>query len=149
VSSQLQSANFGFLEDCDPLLVEYGLRAELNAYADSNTSLVKSRQFGELLARYTASRAGMECSDNKFDEILGLLRRHRLIPNEIYGYFTQVRLYGNAAVHEHERNQNAALQALICAHELAKWFVQSVLKTPDFSHARSNLCPSPRTLLES
>ena len=47
---QLSSRNFEFLQDYDPLLVEYALKAETTAYSDPNTSLLKTRQFGEWLA---------------------------------------------------------------------------------------------------
>ncbi|MFB8033035.1 hypothetical protein ACFC5Z_08750 [Streptomyces sp. NPDC056004] len=44
------SRNFGFLCDHLPLLVAYGAAAEAHVFTDPNTSLLKSRQFGEALA---------------------------------------------------------------------------------------------------
>ena len=137
------SRNFGFLNEYDPLLVEYGLRAELNAYSDPNTSLIKTRQFGELLARSTAYHASMDCSNHKFDEILGLLKRQGLIPGEVLADFNQVRLYGNDAAHEHKCDCTAALQSLILAHRLAKWFMQCVLKKVDFCAGAFKPLPTP------
>lgn len=138
-----ESKNFEFLKDYEPLLVEYGLRAELYAYADPNTSLAKTRQFGELLGLSIAIHAGMDCTANSYDEVLGLLRRQRIIPTEIFGYFNQIRLYGNAALHNHERNAHSALQCLICAHEAAKWFVVNVLKRTDFPNTPFKPLPKP------
>lgn len=138
-----ESKNFEFLKDYDPLLVEYGLRAELNAYSDPNTSLFKTRQFGELIARSVAVHAGLDCTNDGFDGILGLLRRQKVIPTDIFGYFNQVRLYGNAAAHNHERDAHSALQSLICAHELAKWFMRSVLKSSDFTNTSFKPLPKP------
>ncbi|GAA4018163.1 hypothetical protein GCM10022384_70430 [Streptomyces marokkonensis] len=43
------SRNFGFLHDHLPLLVAYGAAAEAHVLTDPNTSLLKSRQFGEAL----------------------------------------------------------------------------------------------------
>jgi hypothetical protein len=122
-----KSRNFEFLRGYDPLLAEYGLRAELYVYTDPNASLVKSRQFAEVVAKSTANRAGLDCTDISFEETVGMMKRQRLIPREVVGYLTQLRLAGNAAAHEHERDRNAALQSLICAYELAKWFNRSIL----------------------
>ena len=51
------SANFDFLTEHDPQLVRLGGLAERYFKGDSNTSLIKLRQFGELLAQLTAARA--------------------------------------------------------------------------------------------
>ena len=123
----LRSRNFECLRDYDPLLVEYGLRAELYANSDPNASLLKSRQLAEVLAKSTACHAGMDCTENTFEETVGVLRRQRIVTQETISNFTIVRLAGNAAAHKHENDRVTALQSLICAYELAKWFTKSVL----------------------
>lgn len=59
-------SNFGFLSEYDPLLTQYGLQAELYAYSDSNTSIIKSRQLGEHLAKHTAQHAGLDPENLSF-----------------------------------------------------------------------------------
>ena len=139
----LQSKNFGFLNEADPLLAEYGLMAELNAYIDPNTSIIKSRQFAELLAKHIAAHRGLDCGENSFDETLGMLKRQRVITIEVHSGFDLIRLYGNQAAHEHKRDRNAALQSLITAHRLAKWFVQSVLERSNLQIGAFKPLPTP------
>jgi len=79
----------------------------------------------------------------KFEETVGLLKRQRLIPTEAVQYFTQLRMAGNAAAHEHDNDRNAALQSLISAYEIAKWFNRSVLKK-DTSLNAGPLKPPPK-----
>ena len=51
------SANFDFLAKHDPQLVRLGGLAERYFKDDPSTSLIKLRQFGELLAQLTAARS--------------------------------------------------------------------------------------------
>src|SRR5262245_33211380 len=53
------SANFDFLGVHDAQLVRLGGLAELYFKDDSNTCLIKLRQFGEVLAQLTAASAGL------------------------------------------------------------------------------------------
>lgn len=48
---QLQSRNFYFLKEHDESLEKLGALAELYFVNDPNTSLIKLRQFAEMLAR--------------------------------------------------------------------------------------------------
>ena len=70
MAANMTSRNFGHLSDVDPLLAEYGLQAELYAYSDPNASLSKSRQFGELLAKWTvrcpSATFGVSLSRSKY-----------------------------------------------------------------------------------
>lgn len=140
---QLPSRNFEFLRNYDPLLVEYALKAEIEAYGDPNTSLLKIRQFGEWLAKSTAAHAGMDCTDNSLDETISLLKRQRIITKDVFGLFEQIRLYGNEAAHEHAREATMALRSLICAHELAKWFEVNIRQNRDFELEPFKPLPKP------
>ena len=106
-------------------------------------SLLKARQFAELLAGCTGVHAGMDCQSMTFDEVLRLLRRQSLIPKDVASHFDVVRLSGNAANHEGQRDRNAALRSLVCAHELAKWFIQRVLKNTEFQDRPFRPLPKP------
>ena len=53
------TANFGFLSRYDSQLVLVAARAEQYFPADPVTSLMKLRQFGEMLAQHIAARTGV------------------------------------------------------------------------------------------
>jgi hypothetical protein len=125
------------------VLDQYAFVAELTAYCDPNTSLMKTRQVAEVLAKSTAAHAGMDCADNTFDETIGLLKRQRIIPMDVFWKFDHVRLDGNEAAHKHKREPTAALQSLICAHELAKWFKINVLNDLNFRPEPFKPLPKP------
>ncbi|HBO43747.1 MAG TPA: hypothetical protein DD670_07415 [Planctomycetaceae bacterium] len=144
MDKQLESRNFEFLRTDHPLLVEYALRAELNAYSDPNTSLIKTRQVAECMARSIACRAGMDCSDNEFDAVLGLLRRQDIVPRHVLEHLEHTQRFGNAAAHKHLSDPRTALQALICAYEAAKWFAREVLRKPDFQRGPFRPLPTPK-----
>ncbi len=55
-----RQSNFSHLVVLSPELAKLGSRAERYFKEDPNTSLLKSRQFGELLAQETAAR--LSCS---------------------------------------------------------------------------------------
>ena len=56
------SANFDFLGTHDAQLVRLGGLAERYFKDDPNTSLIKLRQFGEVLAQLTAAKSGLLAS---------------------------------------------------------------------------------------
>jgi len=85
----------------------------------------------------------MDCAELTFEETVGLLKRQRLIPRDVVGFFAQLRLAGNAAAHAHNSNRNAALQSLIGAYELAKWFKRIVLKDTGFDNGPFRPPPTP------
>lgn len=55
----LQSLNYDFLSDHDPILVEYGALAERCFVDDPSTCIIKLRQMAEMLAELAASYAGL------------------------------------------------------------------------------------------
>ncbi len=52
----LSFRNFEFLQDYDPLLVEYALKAETTAYSDPNTSLLKTRHLAHAVRQSTVAQ---------------------------------------------------------------------------------------------
>jgi type I restriction enzyme, R subunit len=61
-STVVTSANFDFLEQHAAELVRLGALAERYFRHDPNTSLMKLRQFGEVLAQLVAAKAGLNRS---------------------------------------------------------------------------------------
>jgi hypothetical protein len=55
-AAPIETANFGFLAKHDVQLMRLGALAERYFGDDPNTSLIKLRQFAELLAKLTAAR---------------------------------------------------------------------------------------------
>jgi len=117
--------NFAHLEKLDPQLLRLGMLAEQYFPADPNTSLLKLRQLGELLAQQAAARFGVFSSsaENQHD-LLGRLREQG-ISREVLDLFHQLRKAGNAAMHGLSGDHRGALTALKMASELGVWFHRS------------------------
>ena len=96
-SAPINSPNFSFLNEHDPLLVIYAARAERYVFDDANTSLLKLRQFAELLARHAAARCGMETETTDFRDVVAMLVRQRIVTREVRELFDLLRLRGNDA----------------------------------------------------
>jgi type I restriction enzyme, R subunit len=117
------SANFRFLVVHDRRLDQLGGLAERYFTDDPSTSLIKLRQFGELLAQRTAARAGLYTSTEESQvELLRRLRDFGLLPREIGDLFHNLRQVGNAATHEGLGDHRQALYQLRMAQKLGVWF---------------------------
>lgn len=134
------SVNFGFLQAHDPLLDLYAARAERYVFDDPNTSLMKLRQFAELLARHIAAFHGLETTDDDFRATLALIRKNRLATRDVVELFDHLRLKGNEAAHEGANDRRTALAGLITAHKLAGWFQQTFV---DINHTLAPFRPPP------
>ncbi|MBF0400159.1 MAG: hypothetical protein HQL90_05275 [Magnetococcales bacterium] len=69
------SANFGFLKEKHPLLEALGGLAERYFPDDPNTSLLKTRQFGERLAQIVTAKLGVYVAE--IDTFADTIRRLR------------------------------------------------------------------------
>ncbi|WP_181705309.1 type I restriction-modification system endonuclease [Chthonobacter rhizosphaerae] len=126
-------SNFAFLEEVEPQLARLGRLAELLFHQDAPTSIVKTRQLSELVAKQAAARAGIELMPREgFEEVLRRLRDSGLLPREVADVFHFVRRAGNAAVHENVGTLGEALTALKMGHGLAVWFYRTFAGQPSF-----------------
>ena len=117
------STNFGFLARYDAALVRVAALAERYFPDDPVTSLMKLRQFGELLAQQVAARAGVfVATEEPQAELLGRLRRDTAYPRDVIDLFHDLRRFGNEAVHHHRGDHATALASLKVARQLAVWF---------------------------
>jgi type I restriction enzyme R subunit len=117
------SANFNFLQAHDPQLVRLGALAERYFKDDPSTSLMKLRQFAEILAQLTAAKSGLLVSpEEPQSDLLRRLKFERVIPAEVGELFHQIRISGNRATHEVSGNHAEALTALKFARHLGVWF---------------------------
>ena len=115
--------NFGFLEAHDEQLVRLGMLAERYFPEDPNTSLLKLRQLGELLAQLVASRVGVFASSEEPQyDLLRRLQDQGILPREVAQLFGEVRRTGNAASHAVTGDHRTALSTLRIAWQLGVWF---------------------------
>src|SRR5579863_9495733 len=117
------SANFDFLGTHEAQLVRLGGLAERYFKDDPNTSLIKLRQFGEVLAQLTAAKSGMLASpEAQQADLLRRLKFERIVPREVGDLFHQLRIAGNRATHAQAGDHAEALSTLKIARELGIWF---------------------------
>lgn len=118
-----RGSNFDVLKTYDDRLALIGAMAERYFQEDPNTTLIKLRQFAELLAQQLAARMGLYTSpDEPFADLLQRLKAERAMPREAGDLFHQLRISGNKAVHDHAGDHGTALTALKVARQLAIWF---------------------------
>ncbi len=144
------SSNFAHLQACDEQLVRLGMLAERYLEDDPNTSLIKMRQFGELLAKHVATQMGLydaEKEESQY-ELLRRLRDERVLTQELYLLFGEIRRTGNAASHDNVGDQATTLNILKMGWRLGIWFQRSFLKE-DFqagAFAQPSLLVEEKTL---
>lgn len=120
------SDNFSFLDNRSPDLDRlhcFALQAEGYLHSDPNTSMMKIRQFGELMAQEIAARHGefREVGEHQ-ESLLRRLSSQGIFRSTVGNLFHEVRTIGNKAVHNGLSDYSAALKVLKCAYELACWF---------------------------
>jgi type I restriction enzyme, R subunit len=126
------TSNFAFLSAHDAQLVQLGVRAEHYFRDDPATSLIKLRQFAELLSRIVAAHHAVLDERDSFDEVLRCLSYDRVIPRDIADIFHTLRKFGNDAAHEDKGSHGEALTGLRLARQLGVWFHRTYAKKPDF-----------------
>jgi len=117
------SPNFAHLRQYDDQLFRLGSLAERYFPEDSNTSLLKLRQLGELLAQQVASRFGVELRVEETQQLL--LRRLEcdgVLEREVAELFHGLRRKGNLANHDLHGDHATALKILRMAWQLGVWF---------------------------
>lgn len=125
------STNFEFLRPHEQQLVRLAAQAEHYFRTDPNTTLIKLRQFAELLAKEVAARTGcLKSPDDAFADVLGALGRAGYVPRQSLDLFHYLRKAGNDAVHGDLDDFATALAGLKVARELGAWFVRSYGDNP-------------------
>lgn len=118
------SLNFGHLQQLSPELHRLGLLAERFFPEDANTSLIKSRQFGEYMVKEIAALSGQydATSRESTHELLRRLTAQQVLPREVADVFHAVRRSGNAATHGFGGSAGEALAALKFCRSLGVWY---------------------------
>lgn len=123
---QPKSANFEFLRPHGLQLFRLAAQAEYYFRTDPNTSLIKLRQFAELVAKDVAARTGsLRSHDEALTNILGTLGREGYATRQALDLFHYLRKVGNDAVHNGHDEFATALGGLKVARELGSWFVRA------------------------
>ena len=115
--------NFACLRGQDDQLERLGMLAEKYFPDDPNTSLLKQRQFAELMAQQVASRVGVykEWDENQHD-LLRRLESQGVLQRDVAQLFHQIRRTGNDANHDLKGDHRAALNSLKMCWQLGVWF---------------------------
>lgn len=128
---QPTTANFEFLRPYGLQLYRLAAQAEHYFRTDPNTTLIKLRQFAELLAKDVAARTGsLSSHDTPLNDILGSLGRSGYASRRALDLFHYLRKIGNDAVHNGHDEFATALAGLKVARELGAWFVRAYGNDP-------------------
>ena len=121
---EILSANFGFLRQHDPQIVQLAALAEQLFHIDSNTCIFKLRQYAERLAKLLAANTGLYQSPEETQvELLRRLKLENVISHEVADLFHLIRKAGNKAAHNRgDTNSTDALTLLQTSHQLGIWF---------------------------
>ncbi|PTW61380.1 type I restriction enzyme R subunit [Breoghania corrubedonensis] len=125
---------------------QLGVLAERFFAEDANTSLIKSRQFAELLLKEIAARSAAYDPDRRENQN-DLLRRlvyEGILPRQVADVFHAVRRQGNEATHEFTGTHAEALSALKFCRSLGVWFRQTYGRDPNFKPGAFVPPPDPR-----
>lgn len=114
--------NFAHLQAAEAQLHRLGVLAEQYLRDDPNTSLIKQRQFAELLAQSTASRLGLFDPNEAQYDLLRRLSREGVLSDEVFTLFDEVRRVGNKAAHTAQGDARVALDTLKYAWMLSVWY---------------------------
>jgi type I restriction enzyme R subunit len=93
-----KSPNFGYLLVHEPVLVAYGAAAKSMVFTDSNTAMIKCRQFGEALTEVAFTAFGIQgIPDKQYQRLKMLLDLGALTPR-VYKWFDAVRDQGEGKI---------------------------------------------------
>jgi type I restriction enzyme, R subunit len=145
----IQSPNFAFLADLDPILMHQAALAERYCLEDPSATLSKLRLYGELLAKNIAARFGVYTdAQTQQAEILKEQKFRDVLDSKLAEMFHSIRIAGNAAVHEGKGTVRDALQNLRFAHQLAVYFYR-VFKDPEFKSGPFQVPPNPANVTDA
>ena len=130
---EIQSRNFYFLKELDDSLERLGALAELYFVNDPNTSLIKLRQFGEMLAKIIAAKIGLEevYRENQI-ELLNRLKHRGVLSDTALDIFHSIRMTGNKANHANYDEYSSALEHLRMAQKVAVMFYKGMTNQEKF-----------------
>jgi hypothetical protein len=115
--------DYKFLKKYDPELYKLLVFAEGYPANDPQASLIRLRQFGELLARLWANKLNVFIeAEESYSDLLKRLQDRGKIPVNICNEFHQLRVGGNEALHFLQGDSKTARANLNIAKRLSKEF---------------------------
>jgi type I restriction enzyme R subunit len=128
------SANFDHLRELSPELHRLGVLAERFFTEDANTSLIKSRQFGEYMAKEITALSGLydPISREATNDLLRRLATQQVLPREVVDIFHAIRKRGNDAAHSLAGSPADALAALKFCRALGIWYRRTYGRDPNY-----------------
>ena len=110
----MASQNFDHLQSLSVELHRLGVLAERFFADDANTSLIKSRQFGEYMVKEIAALSGLYDRERRESthQLLQRLSAAQVLPREVADVFHAIRRSGNEASHDLGGTPAEALSAL-------------------------------------
>ncbi|GEO85793.1 MULTISPECIES: type I restriction-modification system endonuclease [Alphaproteobacteria] len=130
----MTSLNFDHLQEISPELHRLGTLAERFFADDANTSLIKSRQFGEHMVKEIAALSGVydATARETTNDLLRRLATQQVLPREVADIFHAVRKSGNDATHNLAGSPAEALAALKFCRALGVWYRRTYGRDPNF-----------------
>jgi len=130
----MTSLNFDHLKEISPELHRLGTLAERYFAEDANTSLIKSRQFGEYMVKEIAALSGVydPAARETTNDLLRRLATEQVLPREVADIFHAVRKSGNDATHNLAGSPAEALAALKFCRALGVWYRRTYGRDPGF-----------------
>lgn len=127
------SVNFDFLGTYSALLVNLAGLAEKYFASDPNSSIIKLRQFAEILCQQIAARVGIATTTkDEFVNVLNALQNRQALDSQAVTIFHRLRKAGNEAVHQFKGDHVEALGHLRMAHQLGILVHRTFGKDPNF-----------------
>jgi hypothetical protein len=117
-------SSFEFLNNFDSTLVRLGALAESYPKSDPHASLIRLRQYGEILSRHIAEKFNIyvESEEINFD-LLENLKNVKQVPREVLSGLNQLRIFGNNALHSFQGDSSDVKKNIQTAIKLGQWFV--------------------------
>ncbi|MBB3952694.1 type I restriction-modification system endonuclease [Aureimonas jatrophae] len=130
----MTSQNFDHLRPLSAELHRLGILAERFFVIDANTSLMKSRQFGEYMVKEIAALSGVYDRDRRetTHDLLRRLSAAQILPREVADVFHAIRKRGNEAAHDLSGTPAEALAALKFCRSLGIWYRRAFGSDPRF-----------------
>jgi len=120
------SANFGYLNALEPLLLLYGAGAEANCFTGPSETLIQARRFGEVLTVSLCRIAGIQVAGHNFSECVKMLAQTSVIDRHrrdlLRDVLSEPKTAGDEAASPNDIDELVALRAVRRCFELGAWF---------------------------
>ena len=119
-------SNFSFLDSTFPVLSQFGQKAEVYLYSDTNSCLMKLGMIGETIVNlmFTYDRITLPAENTAVNRI-STLAREGLLTQDLVDILHALRKIRNRAVHENYSSISDGKSLLQMTHSLCEWFMMT------------------------